>query len=367
MGAPAAVEDDIVTSRSADDLPAATQTPQHPGPPVIVGSRGSALALWQTEWVLARLRTQMPEQRYVVEEIRTQGDRTQQTDVPLTQLGDKAVFVAELERALLAGDLDVALQPMNDLALVTAERAGERPPAIDVAVHSLKDLPGALAPRLALAAVPEREDPRDALVSRSGLGLLALPAGAVVATSSLRRRAQVLAARPDLRVVDIRGNVDTRLRKALAPGGPDATILALAGLRRLGLEEAVTESLPVEVMVPAVGQGALAVEVRASDRRVRRLLRPLDHRPTRLAVTAERAVLAALGGGCQVPLGAHARLEEDGETLRLLAVVASVDGRRLVRVEREGPATRPVRLGQAVAHELLRRGADAILREILFR
>src|SRR5579872_196180 len=232
--------------------------------PMVVGSRGSTLALWQTSWVLDRLRERAPRPQFRIEEIKTEGDRTQLANVPLTQLGDKSVFIAELERALLAGE-----------SLSSTDRApamGGRehlPLAIDVAVHSLKDLPGILDSRMALAAITEREDPRDALVSRSGLGLFQLPAGATVATSSLRRRAQVLYARPDLRVVDIRGNVDTRLRKAHAPDGPDATILAVAGLKRLGLEQHITELLPVDVMVPAVGQGALAVEVRASDQRLR--------------------------------------------------------------------------------------------------
>jgi hydroxymethylbilane synthase len=330
----------------------------------MVGTRGSALALWQTEYVLRRLRTRWPDEHFDVREVTTRGDRTQALQVPLTQLGDKAMFIAELEQALLAGELDAAVQPMNDRALVAAEgaTAGGR---LDAAVHSLKDLPGQLDARLVIAAVPEREDARDALVARSGRRLSELPPGAVVATGSLRRRAQILHLRPDLRVAGIRGNVDTRLRKALAPDGPDAVILALAGLRRLGLEGHVTEVLPVETLVPAVGQGALAIEVRADDRRLRRLLRPLDHAPTQQAVRAERAVLAALGGGCQVPLGAHAIPSADGATLHLIAVVASLDGTRLIRVEREGPARRPATLGRAVTRGLLRRGAAAILGEIL--
>ncbi|HEX8033186.1 MAG TPA: hydroxymethylbilane synthase [Ktedonobacterales bacterium] len=343
---------------------------------LIVGSRGSALAMWQTRWVLDRLLEHAPHTHYHIEEISTRGDRTQALQVPLTQLGDKSMFVAELERALLAGELDVAISPMNDRSLVDAERqampvqeqqqSGEIQP-IDAAVHSLKDLPGKLDPRLTLAAVPPREDPRDALISRHGLRFAELPVGAVVATSSLRRRAQVLHLRPDLRIVDIRGNVDTRLRKALAPDGPDAVILAVAGLRRLGLDGYITEILPVDVLTPAVGQGALAVEVRADDRRTRRLLKQLDHPPTRQAVTAERAVLATLGGGCQVPLGAHATVAPDGETLHLTAVVASLDGQRLIRVERDGPLRRPMTLGRGVARELLRRGAAQILAEIAGR
>ena len=314
-----------------------------PGPePIRVGTRASALALWQTHYVLDRLRERVPGVDLAVEEITTSGDRTQALGVPLTQLGDKSIFVAELERALLAGK-------------------------IDLAVHSLKDLPGRIEPALAIVATPERADPRDALVARSGRRLAELPKGALVATSSLRRRAQLLHLRPDLRIVDMRGNVDTRLRKALAPDGPDATVLAVAGLERLGLADRVTERLPANVIVPAVGQGALAVEIRADDARMRRLLRQIDHKRTRLAVTAERATLAALGGGCQVPLGAHATVSEDGATIRLVAVVASLDGARLVRVERQGPARRPAALGREVARELLRRGGDEILRAILNR
>jgi hydroxymethylbilane synthase len=322
--------------------------------------------MWQTHHVLEALRGRAPQTRFEIEEIKTRGDRTQALDVPLTQLGDKSIFVAELERALLEGELDVAIHAMNDRALVDAER-GEAARRIDAAVHSLKDLPGKLDARFTLAAVPEREDPRDALISRSGARLAELPTSAVVATSSLRRAAQLLHARPDVRVVSIRGNVDTRVRKALAADGPDAAILAVAGLKRLGLGEHITEILPIETLVPAVGQGALAVETRADDLRTRRLLKQIDHLPTRRAVTAERAVLAALGGGCQVPLGAHATLTADGATLRLLAVVASLDGKRLVRVVREGPARRPVTLGRAVARELLRSGAAEILRDILAR
>jgi hydroxymethylbilane synthase len=342
---------------------------------IVVGTRGSALALWQTRYVLDRLRARHPQLAPAIEEITTRGDRTQALHIPLTQLGDKSMFVAELERALLAGELDVAVQPMNDRALHDAEMEiaaahaehPTHPQPIDAAVHSLKDLPGRLDERLVIAAVPEREDPRDALVSRHGLGLMELPAGAVVATSSLRRKAQVLHLRPDLRVTDIRGNVDTRLRKSLAPDGPDATILAVAGMKRLGLAEYITEYLPADMMVPAVGQGALAVEVRAGDTRLRRLLRAIDDPRTRRAVTAERAVLAELGGGCQVPLGAHATLSPDGQTVRLVAVVASLDGIQLVRVEREGPVARAAALGRSAARALLRGGAAAILGDILKR
>jgi hydroxymethylbilane synthase len=341
------------------------------GSPIVVGTRGSALALWQTNWALERVRERAPEASFSVQTISTQGDHTQAHNTPLARLGDKGVFVAELERALLDGALDIAVQPMQDHALSLAESVAEvtraRRGAIDAAVHSLKDLPSVVTDGLALAAITEREDPRDALVSRAGLRLDDLPEGAVVATSSLRRRAQLLHRRPDLRIVDIRGNVDTRLRKTLAPDGPDATILAAAGMKRLGLEQHITEYLSIETLTPAAGQGALAVETRASDRRARRLLRVIDHLPTRRAVLAERATLAALGGGCLLPLGAHATLADDGETLRLLAVVASPDGQRLLRVERTGKATRPVALGRLVARELLRQGAGEIVAAVLGR
>jgi len=339
--------------------------------PLIVGSRGSALALWQTNWALDRLREQAPQAQFSIETIRTQGDRTQSHNTPLAQLGDKGLFVAELERALLAGELDAAIQPMNDHALAVAEAAMQPPQPdiqpIDAAVHSLKDLPSVVTAGLTLAAITEREDARDALVSRRGYTLAELPGGATVATSSLRRRAQLLHLRPDLRIVEIRGNVDTRLRKTLAPDGPDATILAAAGLRRLGLGDYITELLPVETLVPAAGQGALAIETRADDLRARRLLRRLDSPLTRRAVTAERTVLATLGGGCLVPLGAHAIPSADGAMLRLLAVVASPDGKQFLRVEREGAAQRPVSLGRTVARELLRQGAGEIVRAVLGR
>ncbi|MGH2503255.1 MAG: hydroxymethylbilane synthase, partial [Ktedonobacterales bacterium] len=222
--------------------------------PIVVGSRGSALALWQTNWALARVRERAPEADFAIQTITTQGDHTQALNTPLARLGDKGLFIAELERALLDGALDLAVQPLSDLALAQAEAQMERR-GVDAAVHSLKDLPSVVTPGLALVAITEREDARDALVSRAGLRFAELPEGATVATSSLRRRAQLLHARPDLRIVEIRGNVDTRLRKTLAADGPDATILAAAGLLRLGLADHITELLPIELLTPATGQG----------------------------------------------------------------------------------------------------------------
>ncbi len=342
------------------------QPPASTQPPLVIGTRGSKLALWQTEWVLDRLRAASPQAAFAVETIKTQGDRTQAAGTPLAAFGDKGIFVAELERALLAGELDIALHPMQDLALAEAE-AKLPNLSIDLAVHSLKDLPSKTTSGLVIAAVTAREDPRDSLISREGYTLATLPEGATVATSSLRRQAQLLHYRTDLRIVAARGNVDTRLRKAMAPDGPDAMVLAAAGLKRLGLEAHITQYLPVDMMVPAPGQGSLAVEVRASDTRLRRLVRRIDDPATHRAVLAERTVLAALGGGCMVPLGAHATTIDEGQTLRLIAVVATPDGKRLIRAVREGPARRPVALGRAVAHELRRQGADAIIQAALAR
>lgn len=324
--------------------------------PMIFGTRGSALALWQTNWVIDRLREHIPGIVIHLETIRTQGDRTQQSSVPLTQFADKSIFVAELEQALLAG----GAPPDTQSAL--ADPDIDHLPAIDAAVHSLKDLASALPDGLMLAAVTQREDPRDALISRHGQRLQSLPRGACVATDSLRRRAQLLHLRPDLRVASIRGNVDTRVRKALDPDGPDAVVLAVAGLRRLGLEHVITQYFAPDELVPAVGQGSLAVEIRSTDLQLRRLLAAIDDRPSRLAARAERAVLAALGGGCRVPLGAHAVISQDGSSLELLAVVASPDGKHMLRTTVRGPATQPARLGRLAAAQLRRQGAARLLR-----
>jgi hydroxymethylbilane synthase len=320
--------------------------------------------MWQTNWVVERLGQSKPADSYRVEQIRTQGDRTQTSSVPLSQLGDKSMFVAELERALLDGEVDASVQPLQDRLLVEAENARARH-GIDAAVHSLKDLPGRLPAGLVIAAVTPREDARDVLVTRDGRMLGDLPPGARVATGSLRRRAQLLHLRPDLRIEDIRGNVDTRIRKALAQDGPDGIVLAAAGVLRLGLERHIVEYFDTDVMVPAVGQGALAVEVRRADRALRRALRAVDDYATRQAVLAERAVLRSLGGGCQVPLGAHATVQPGGATLRVVAVVATPDGKRLIRAEGTGPVNQPARLGRRVAADMRAQGAPAIIMSVL--
>jgi len=292
--------------------------------PPIIGSRGSPLALWQARWVAARL----PGAEIVV--IQTTGDVTTS---PPPGVSGKGLFTKELEEALLDG-------------------------RIHLAVHSLKDLPARLDVRLILAAIPEREEPGDALV---GGTLGALASGASVGTSSLRRAAQLRHARPDLRVEALRGNLDTRLRK-LEEGRYDAIVLAAAGLRRLGLAGRIAEMLDPQVMCPAAGQGALAIEARAGDRESIALLAPLENAAARAETAAERAMLEALGGGCQAPIGALARLA--GFRLHLTGVVASADGAELVRVSLEGPASEPGELGRRAAGELRRRGAEQILSQV---
>ncbi len=302
-----------------------------------VGTRGSRLALWQAEHVAACLRREHP--GLVVEQLvlSTAGDRV--VDVALSKVGDKGLFTRELEEALGEG-------------------------RIDVAVHSLKDLPTEMPDGLALGAVLQREDPRDALVGPWTGGLDGLPDGARVGTSSLRRRAQLLARRPDLRVVDLRGNVPTRLTKR-ERGECDAAVLALAGLRRLGLEHAVGTVLEPQAMLPAVGQGALAVQSRRGDARVAALLGPLDHGPTRLAVAAERGFLARLEGGCQVPVGCLATTATT--SLRLRGLVADVDGSVVVSgvvEEAVGDEPAATALGERLAERLLANGAREILSRV---
>jgi hydroxymethylbilane synthase len=296
---------------------------------LVIGSRGSQLALWQARWVKSRLEGLGETCR--IEIIRTTGDKV--TDVPLAKVGSKGLFTKEIEEALQEG-------------------------RIDLAVHSLKDLPTLLPAGLGIAAIPEREDARDAIVGRR---LADLPTGATVGTSSLRRAAQLHAVRPDLIVEPIRGNLDTRLRK-LNGGQYNAIVLASAGLKRLGWEDRIAEVLPPEAMCPAVGQGALAIETRHDGQDAERSCGRLDHPETRAAVTAERAVLASLGGGCQVPIGAYARLA--GERLLLQAVVASVEGESLVRRETAGVPEQAELLGRGLGRTLLDAGAREILESI---
>ena len=303
---------------------------------LIIGSRGSKLALRQANWVRERLLALAPGIEVTVEVIKTSGDVLR--DVPLAVIGGKGVFTKELEEALLDG-------------------------RIDLAVHSLKDLPTVLPEGLSITAVCEREDARDALVLRegageSGEGLRVLPCNARVGTSSMRRAAQLRHLRPDLEIVELRGNVDTRLRK-LDAGDYDAVILASAGLRRLGLGHRISAALEPAEMLPAVGQGALGIETRDPDEETNRFVAQLEHPPTRAACAAERALLRALGGGCQVPIAAHAVVA--GDELRLDALVAEVSGKRLIRESLSGKIEEAERIGAKAAALLLERGADALL------
>ncbi len=292
---------------------------------LILGTRGSALARWQTEWVQARLTAAWPELRCELRLFQTSGDKD--LNKPLPEIGGKGLFTEELENALRSSE-------------------------IDIAVHSLKDLPIDQAADLSVGAIGEREDPRDVLISRQYHTLAQLPRNARVGTSSLRRAAHLLAARPDLKILSLRGNVDTRIRKAMQ-GEYDAIVLAAAGVLRLGFGSHNAEYLSLEVMLPAPGQGAVAVQCRADDHDTIDLLRPVDHAPTRSAVAAERAFLDGLGGGCSVPVAAYAQADH------LVGLVASKDGQRVIRVS--GSGADPIALGSDLARQALAQGAQELL------
>ncbi len=301
-----------------------------------LGTRGSPLALAQARIVAAALagahRDLAAQGAILVEPIRTTGDKVQ--DRPLAEIGGKGLFTEEIEKALLAGD-------------------------IDIAVHSLKDMPTMLPPGLHIGAVLEREDPRDVLFSKGGGGIDALPRGARVGTASLRRQAVLLNKRPDLKIGPLRGNVETRLRK-LQEGQVDATVLALAGLKRLGLGTAGAAVLSVDDMLPAPAQGAICVESRVNDNRVATLLARIDHKPSSIAVAAERALLAALDGSCRTPIGGLAVFTSNG-SLYLRALVALPDGTKLWRAERKGGAADAESMGSDAGREL-RRAAGALFK-----
>ena len=299
---------------------------------VRIATRRSALAKWQAHHVSGLLTAREPGLEVQLLELMTRGDRI--LDVPLAEVGGKGLFVKEIEDALLRGDAQIA-------------------------VHSMKDLPAVEPPGLVIAAVPVREDPRDALVSH-GKKLAELPRGARVGTASLRRSAQLQAMRPDLRIETIRGNVATRLRKI--DEGFDAVVLAHAGLRRLGLTDRVAQIFSTEEMLPAVAQGALAIEARQDDAETLRRLSPLEDRATRIQVEAERGFLRRLQGGCQVPIAGHAEVK--GDVVRLRGLVANLDGTVIIRGERAGPVAEAARVGDELAEELLARGAGEILSTI---
>ena len=299
---------------------------------LIFATRPSTLARWQTQWVINALKNLRPRLECEEKVITTQGDKI--LDKPLPEIGGKGLFTQELESELLSG-------------------------AVHCAVHSLKDLPVENPAGLIVGCIPARAEVRDALISSKGYTLATLPQGASVGTSSLRRAAQVLSARPDLTVNSLRGNVDTRLRKALE-GQYDAIILAGAGLTRLGLEKHVTEWLPLEVMLPAPGQGALAVQCRADDQTTLNLLAALEDDSTRKCVTAERAFLSGLGGGCSVPVAAFAQMSREQRVeIRLTGLVISPDGKKIIRVS--GQKAEPLQLGRQLAQQALTNGASEIL------
>ena len=298
-----------------------------------IGTRGSKLALWQADWVRSELLKTHPTLSVQIMVIKTKGDKI--LDVPLAKVGGKGLFVKEIEDALLEGK-------------------------IDLAVHSMKDMPAELPGGLSIGAIPRRENPQDVLVSKRGC-LLDLPQGARIGTSSLRRASQILFARPDVCIYPLRGNLDTRLRK-LDTGDLDAIVLAAAGIRRLGLEHRITEYLDSGVMLPAAGQGALCIEIRTGDKETGALVEELDHTETRTVVLGERAFLNRLGGSCQVPIAAQGRIE-DGR-FELSGLVAEPDGSRVFRSALAGPAVTSVSIGTELAEKLMDQGAMTIIEKL---
>jgi hydroxymethylbilane synthase len=300
-----------------------------------IGTRGSALALWQAHWVKDALLRAHPDLSVELVVIKTKGDRIQ--DVPLAKIGGSALFVKEIESALSDG-------------------------TVDLAVHSMKDMPSRLADGLSIGAIPERESPADVLISKNDLPFFGLPAGARIGTSSLRRGAQLLYARKDIEIVSLRGNLDTRIRK-LDTEDLDAIVVAAAGVNRLNFKDRITEYLDDSILLPAVGQGALCLEIRQADEATAALVAVLDHAPTRAVVTAERSFLGQLGGTCQVPLAAHGKIEQTA--LTLTGLVAALDGEQVLRDQVTGPADQAEALGVTLSKRLVAMGADKILKDIL--
>ncbi len=299
-----------------------------------IGTRASALALWQAEWVKSELEKEYPGMTVSLTKIKTTGDKI--LDVPLAKVGGKGLFVKEIEEAMLANE-------------------------IDIAVHSMKDVPTFFPDGLHLSCITKREDARDALLSRNNVKFNDLPRGANIGTSSLRRQAQIMNIRPDFVIHQLRGNVGTRLQK-LKEGKFDAIILAAAGVKRLGLEANVAEYLSTEISLPAIGQGALGIECRVDDRDLNDMITFFNHTDSRTCVTGERALLRRLEGGCQVPIACYGQVK-DGK-LKLSGLVGSVDGKRIVKDSIEGEPEKAEKLGVTLAEMLLSRGADVILREV---
>ncbi len=300
-----------------------------------IGTRASQLALWQANWVKSELEKRYPDMEVTLTKIKTQGDKI--LDVPLAMVGGKGLFVKEIEEAMLRGE-------------------------IDIAVHSMKDVPTIFPEGLALRCITEREDCRDIVILRPGVASWRdLPQGARIGTSALRRKAQLLHLRPDLEMIDIRGNVETRIRK-LTDDNLDAVILAAAGMHRLGFTAQIGEYLPVDVSLPAIGQGALGIESRIDDAETNGLIDFFNHPETDRAVRAERAFLARLEGGCQVPIACHGIVS--GDTLTLTGLVADVDGVHCLKKTVTGPVATAEKMGTSLADDLLIRGAGKILNEV---
>jgi len=302
---------------------------------IVIGSRGSQLALWQANWVKAELERLHSNVDINIRVITTSGDKIQ--DVPLAKIGGKGLFVKEIEEALLAKE-------------------------VDLAVHSMKDVPMEIPAELVVSVITKRESPLDALISKNGERLVNLPQGATIGTSSLRRSSQLLKYRADFKIYPLRGNVDTRLRK-VKTGNYDAIILASAGLNRLGWTSHITEEISEEILLPAMGQGALGIETRLEDTKTYDFISPLNHKQTNYAVTAERALVGRLDGGCQVPIGAYAKIENN--LISLKGLVASLDGKTIYTSENTGPVDDAINIGQELGSRLLKMGANEILEKLI--
>lgn len=302
-----------------------------------IGTRASKLALWQANWVKSALSKAYPKHDVELVTIKTKGDKI--LDVPLAKVGGKGLFVKEIEQALLDG-------------------------RIDIATHSMKDMPAEIPSGLCIGAIPPREDPADVLISKNDLGFSEVKQGGVVGTSSLRRGAQLRHARPDIVIVPLRGNVETRLKK-LQTENLDAVVLAAAGLKRLGLEDMITEYLDFTIMLPAVGQGALCIEIRQNDSHIQNIIKGLDDPDTRAIVTGERAFLNRLGGSCQVPIAGHGEISS--KMVKLTGVVADIDGSRILKSTLSGTIDSTETVGVSLAERLLAQGADKILEKLQSR
>lgn len=300
---------------------------------IIIGTRGSKLALWQANWIKDKLERLYPDLVIAIEKIKTTGDKI--TDVPLSRIGGKGLFVKEIEEALFKS-------------------------RIDIAVHSMKDVPAELPEGLHIAAICERENPRDAIISNNNKSLKELPDGAVLGTSSLRRTVQLKAIRTDFNIKPLRGNVDTRINK-LKNGDFDAIILAMAGIKRMGLENLITEVISEDTMIPAIGQGAIGIETRVDDEFINEIIKPLNHEDTAICVLAERAFLSIMGGGCQVPLACHAKIlkQNNKTTINIEGILGDPDGKwSIIRGSRNGSLSQANILAEDLARELLDKGGN---------